>query len=387
MSSGNSFNTSNLEDFINRCIETEEERARVFAYLLQKCPDWDVAMFHIQELDVIQHAVYWWLDEGGLHFDPEQYPVAARAYQAVDGILGQLLDLLSDDTLLIVLSDHGHGPIYRTVNTNSLLAREGLVAFNRRRSSNLLRRAIGLALRLDRWNLNRKLGRQRRRKLVDRLNQQVAVDWPRTKAFMLNGWVWANIYVNVEGRDPQGAVKPGAEYEQVRRQVADILTSLRDPETGQAVIDKVLLREEAFPGADGPFPDLIGIPAVGYEFSSSFYQNADEIFWSNRMKRDHTGSHTLDGILVASGPMIRPGLVSGARLVDLFPTILAWLGLPIPAYSDGRVLQAAFAHDLAPIVQAGEEGDAVAAAPRRDGAYSEAETAEIEDRLRALGYM
>ncbi|MCA9941231.1 MAG: alkaline phosphatase family protein [Anaerolineales bacterium] len=379
------FNTSRLEDFVDKCIHTEEERIELFMYLLQeKCPDWDVAMFHVQQLDILQHAVYWWLDKSGPRFDPEKYAIAARAYQAVDKIIGRIMALMTPDTMLAVLSDHGHGPIYRTVNVNSLLAQEGLLSFNRQRGGNLVRKGINLALRLDRWNLNRRLGRQRRRKLVDSLNQQVAVNWGQTKAFMVNGWVWPLIYINVAGRESQGIVQPGAEYDEVKAQIMRILTDLRDPETGASVFEQVLSGDEAFPGGNGRIPDVTGVPTAGFEFSSSFYQEVGDIFRSNLLKRDHTGSHSMDGIVTLVGPTIAPGELSDARLVDMFATSLAWMDMPIPDNTDGKVLQTAF---TTPIQERFYAGEASAAALTGDDAFTADEVQEIEDRLRALGYM
>ena len=75
-----------------------------------------------------------------------------------------------------------------------------------------------------------------------------------------------------------------------------------------------------------------------------------------------------------------------ARLIDLAPTILAWLGLPVPAQMDGRILSEAF-RDLTAFtaLAAGETG--AAPLPERQAVYTDEERAEIERHLSDLGYL
>jgi predicted AlkP superfamily phosphohydrolase/phosphomutase len=173
--------------------------------------------------------------------------------------------------------------------------------------------------------------------------------------------------------------------------VARAMKELCDPETGQPVVGHVHPREEVFEGEFAQAaPDLIVVPAPGYEFTASVFQDTEAVIRHNRVGRDHVGSHTMDGILVASGAMVRPGPMAGARLVDLFPTILAWLGVPIPSITDGRVLKEAFADDPfgdLKVDQKKKNGVTDTADDSLDEVYSAQDQALIEERLRALGYM
>ena len=68
------------------------------------------------------------------------------------------------------------------------------------------------------------------------------IDWSKTKAV---GQRHIHVYVNTKGRDPEGIVEPGDEYEQVVQQVLDALHDYREPKTGLKPITLALTREDA----------------------------------------------------------------------------------------------------------------------------------------------
>ena len=390
------FNLHGLDRFVEMSTKAEQARFNAFCYVLkEKCPDWDLAMVHVQSTDTVQHAIYCWLDATDTRFSCDRYTRALSLYKAIDEQIGSVLNEFADDeTLVIVLSDHGHGSIYKTINVNAHLHHMGFLSLRGAQTSisftGWLRKALRVLLRMDRWNLNKALLPKRfRRPLMERLSQNMMIDWEHTQAYMINGWVYAYIYLNVKGRELAGVVEP-ALYDKVRAQVARAMKELRDPDTGQPVVGHVHPREEVFEGEFAQAaPDLIVVPAPGYEFTASVFQDTEAVIRHNRVGRDHVGSHTMDGILVASGAMVRPGPIVGARLVDLFPTILAWLGVPIPSITDGRVLKEAFVDDPFGDLKVDQERNGVVETvdDSLDEIYSAEDQALIEERLRALGYM
>src|SRR5581483_12473475 len=101
----------------------------------------------------------------------------------------------------------------------------------------------------------------------------------------------------------------------------------------------------------------------------------------------HTGHHRLEGIGALAGAHVQAGArLQNASLLDLAPTILYALGLPIPPDMDGRVLTEAFTPEF--VNQTVLNYD-TAAAVRTDfgGTYSEEEEAEVTQRLADLGYV
>jgi len=386
------FNLHGLDRFLERSTTVERARMSAFLYLVDEvAPDWSLAMVHVQSTDIVQHAVYGWLDPSDTRFSSENYARIAQFYQAVDEGLARLVAQLMDErTLLVVLSDHGHGPEYKKVNMNLYLLQAGLQQVRgqgrARGPAFWLRGTMKWLLRLDRWNLNKALLPHRiRRRVGDRLVQDHTVDWERTTAYMINGWANAFVYVNVKGREPRGVVAQ-TEYDQVRTRVAEALSQLADPATGEPIAAQILCREEVFAG---PYldhmPDLVVVPKSGYEFTASVFQDSDEVVRPNRLGRDDMGSHTPDGIVLVAGSGVNSERLPQAHLVDLFPTVLAWLDIPIPAYSDGRVLQEAFVTPIRAVMDAAADVGQPTAPERQD--YSPEEQRTMEERLRALGYM
>ena len=163
------------------------------------------------------------------------------------------------------------------------------------------------------------------------------VDWSRSRAYSF-GRHLGSIYVNVKGREPQGIVEPGAEYEAVRDEIERLAYEFRDPRTGRKLIGEVLRREEIY---NGPYldraPDLILRPK---EPSDIFFGLAD---FGHRETVStvyrYSGMHRDYGMLIMNGPGVRRGgQIDGAAIHDLAPTVLHAMGLPVPADMDGQVL-------------------------------------------------
>jgi hypothetical protein len=102
-----------------------------------------------------------------------------------------------------------------------------------------------------------------------------------------------------------------------------------------------------------------------------------------------SGDHSMEGILVARGPGIVPGRIEGASLVDVAPTALYLMGQPVAAAMDGKVLLAAL--DPALVAASPPRYKKNIAPPSGELPVGEAltagEEAEIQARLRGLGYL
>ena len=96
----------------------------------------------------------------------------------------------------------------------------------------------------------------------------------------------------------------------------------------------------------------------------------------------------MDGIFMAYGAAVQPGLVvEGLQIVDLAPTILHLLGVPIPNHIDGRVLREIFVDGFEP-AQALPRHGPWRSQPSENGAgLTQDEEQVISERLRNLGYV
>jgi predicted AlkP superfamily phosphohydrolase/phosphomutase len=219
-----------------------------------------------------------------------------------------------------------------------------------------------------------------RNKVVGKFLSFDDVDWSRTLAYSI-GHV-GQIFVNLKGREPEGIVEPGAEQESVCQRVTEALRELRHPETGHPLVDKIIPANQV---VHGPYADRspdLHIVMDGYR-TIAFPLFATDNRIVTRQIRGDSGSHRMHGIFIASGPEIRAGqAIQDAHIMDLAPTILHLMGLPVPDDMDGDVLTQAMA--------ASRTVEFRAAGPADEGVQaglSEEETTEVEDRLRALGYL
>jgi predicted AlkP superfamily phosphohydrolase/phosphomutase len=300
---------------------------------------------------------------------------------------------------LIVASDHGAGPLKKAVSINRWLCQQGYLVL---RKQSVVKKAFDRTLLRVSALLNRRLPRRIKTTLKDgfawlpdRVESYLVttqIDWTKTQAFAIGEY--GGIYINLQGREEQGIVPP-EECDQLRDDIAAKLLTLRDPDTGEAVIERVYRREGVYSGAYvEQAPDLIldwdyaydCRERVGTEHRDRdiFENEATYIPFASYRK---TGVHRRDGVFLMVGSPARPGRVAGARLVDIAPTLLHLVGIPVPDDMDGRVLADALQPDwLAqhPVtyqtVQPGaDEGETLG--------YGESEKALVKERLRALGYL
>jgi predicted AlkP superfamily phosphohydrolase/phosphomutase len=190
------------------------------------------------------------------------------------------------------------------------------------------------------------------------------------------------VYLNVKGREPQVIVEP-SQYQAARQRVIDVLASLRDPATGEPMVERAILREEAAWGSYVDRAPDLHLVLDGYR-AIAFPLFATEGKIVTQQIRGDSGCHRLHGVFVASGPAFARGTITGARLVDIAPTILHMMGVPIPDDMDGRALTEALspehrARTIQMTEAAGYATEQVDMTPE--------EQAQVEERLRALGYL
>ncbi len=381
-------------------------RRRATLYLLEK-EAWEFFMVVFMATDIIQHATWRFWDT--THRDhPADAPPGLRhailtTYQQVDAALGEIMARLDDATTLIVMSDHGFGPLERYLHLNTWLLQHGWLQLRPRPFSARLKYALfraGLTpITLSRWlnglgQMQRATRRVRRQRAQTRswLNRLFLsfddVDWPRTRAYAVGNM--GAVYLPVQGREPQGHILPGAAYAATRQELREALLGLRDPADGRPLLAHVHLREEVY---HGPYlsgaPDLICEPADWRTLPLGMLP-----FPSPRWLEpafDRSGGHRPEGILIVRGPGVKAGYCSrfhgsdepAAHITDLAPTILGLLGTPAPTGLDGRFLAELFSDPPALTWT-----DAPAQpAPAAHGPLSEAEQAALQQRLRDLGYV
>ena len=394
------FSERRKDAYFRACHELLDMRTRAALYLMRR-EAWDFFMVVFFDTDRILHQVWHYLDPthpwhpANGATDPGE-PVW-RYFQHLDASIGQLVEEAGDDALVVIMSDHGMGPCHNMIVLNNWLLNVGLLRLKDHPLSGFKRRLFeaGFTLR----NVHRlvdKVGLAKHAEYkalysVDRILKRVFlsfgdVDWSRSVAYSFGRSV-GPIYLNVKGREPQGIVPPGQAYLRLRDEIAAMAREFTDPETGRELVGRVLYREEVY---HGPYleeaPDLILLPA---DERDKFYGLAD--FGANGVVQPmyrYSGMHRDHGLLIMTGPCVRAGgQILGASIVDLAPTILYAMGVPVPEDMDGRVLLEAFAE---PSTHERPQPNPVSATEvlrDEEASYTLAEASEIERRLRRMGYL
>jgi hypothetical protein len=296
-------------------------------------------------------------DGGGPEVERALQDAVRVVYAATDRALGRVIAAAGEDTPVLVFSLIGmaHNTC-RTELLPTMLARvlagdpSAAAAHEKLEAANRLRRAVPIEWRqaIKGWLPT---------PLQDRLSmfwRTGRTDWTRTKAVSLTADVHGYVRVNLRGREAQGIVEPGEEFERVCAQISEGLLTFIDVDSGEPVVQEVRRIDELFPagGRRDALPDLIvrWAPSPCASTRAVESRRFGRIAWPTPGKNPNarSGNHTAEGFVVAVGEGIEPGSRVGpdAHILDLPPTILTLLGEEVPAYMTGEVIPeiAATAH-------------------------------------------
>jgi predicted AlkP superfamily phosphohydrolase/phosphomutase len=372
---------------------------------LMKKDDYGLFIMVVGATDRAHHD--WWK-----YIDPEHPAYDAKeaalygdlileVYKAADACVGKFLEAIDDDTTVIVMSDHGGGshPKYY-LNTNHVLRTLNLLQPSIKASKkSSLKGAFKQFYRtkIRRFPYLEKVYRnlpQRLKKMATNLDSQTmmnldVIDWKRTKAYRFPMYPPVEgIMINVVGRQPEGCVQPGEEYEAIRTRILEEMRSLRDPKTGEPIVLEAYRREELYHGERlETAPDLILVTQDQYKGGSSIDQLVSEVPLDVISKL--SGVHRMDGIILAQGPHIRRNTyIEGAGIIDVAPTVMYALGMPIPTDMDGKPLAGLFEEAYMQQTEAAytDERKHEDVASDEYG-YSEEEEESVRLKLEALGYL
>lgn len=385
-----------------------DARGRAAVHLATR-RDWDLFMAHFMETDSVQHQMWHLLDgkeRRRYRVDPGGNPVL-EVYQLADRWIGELMDRLGPGTTVWIISDHGFGPLFYNLHLNTWLLRRGLLKLKGNASTRLKRLAFQAGLapeNLYPWEerlglLGRLRGERAYRWLGRFALSTQNIDWTRTLAYSYGNV--GQVRLNRRGREPQGIVSD-AESERVMEELEAALAAWRNPVDGEPVVERLFRKEEAYSErALARAPDLVFLPRDGYS-----PMGLSEFLSPRTISHPvaHSGWHRMDGVFAGAGGPLPRRRVGGLRLLDLFPTICALMGVPVPEDLDGEA-----SIELLGGLAASGRGDREAQGFSLDGsedrarggaqpsspeaeddgeaAGGEAEEAEIRDRLRGLGYL
>jgi predicted AlkP superfamily phosphohydrolase/phosphomutase len=387
--------------FLEEMTALVNAKAHVLAELLKKV-DWKFAMQVFSETDFLQHALWHVMDPAHpRHTKRDEKKYGGKIlgfYKAVDRALSDAVGSVDKDAAVVIISDHGSGPLHEFIHANNLLLEHGVMKVRRNLRSRLkylLFRAgltplgvyrAGSLLRLGRLRMSMRWTKQGYGLLRRFFFSFSDVDWARTEAYAISGGVYGGIFVNLKGREPVGAVSEDR-YDEVRGRLKEILLGLRHPESGEPLVKKVLMRDEVYGGRFlGELPDLYFLPSAPTQAVFGDFE-----FSSNRVvepaSRVISAQHRMQGVFVASGPGLkRGGQAEGISVVDVVPLALHLMGLPIPEGLDGRLPRDVFADgelERRPPTYVKAQSAGGSGSKQRQSTDDES----IKQRLKGLGYI
>jgi predicted AlkP superfamily phosphohydrolase/phosphomutase len=303
--------------YLDQCELVISERERMMRIELDRFSEGFFFVLY-DTPDRVQHMLWRFRDPAHPGFEPdltrEYSMLVEQHYSRCDKLLGPALEKADENTLLIVLSDHGFNTFRRAFDSNTWLHQNGLLAL--------------------------KNGGKPGEDLGDAF---AAVDWSHTYAYAVG---LGGIYLNKKGREREGIVEEGTEAERVRSAIQNGMSGLIDPEAQASAVRSVSRREELYSGAYAVnAPDLLVNFNPGFRVS---WQSAVGGFANSLIEdnmRKWSGDHIIDpdavpGILFMNSKLGAPRLSrqGGPNIIDLAPTILNYLEVAVPQSMEGTNL-------------------------------------------------
>jgi len=297
------FRTENKEFLLQQIYDMADQQHAVVRHLL-KTKAWDFFMHVDMGVDRIHHGFWKYFDERHpLHEPGNPYQNAIRDYYIhLDRQIGEWLTLLDDDTAVLVVSDHGGQPMMGGIAFNEWLKQEGYLVLDYQPEG-----IVPL--------------------------EKCEVNWAQTRAWGSGGY-YARLFLNVKGREPEGAIEP-ADYERVRDELIARIAAIPDPQ-GRPLGSVAYKPEEIYRQVNNIPPDLIVyFGNLGWRSVGSLGLNRIYTFENDTGPDD--ANHAQEGLYIYYDPKRRgQGHGPTRHLMDVAPTILELMDVPVPDDMQGR---------------------------------------------------
>jgi predicted AlkP superfamily phosphohydrolase/phosphomutase len=303
------FRSENKDSTLEQIHDMTRKRFRLAKHQLAK-GDWDFFMMVEMGVDRIQHAFWKYMDPTHRKYvkgNPYENAIL-EYYESVDREIGEILNFADRDTTVFVVSDHGAKKMEGGLCINEWLIREGYLTLSERPAE-------------------------------PTPISKARVDWSGTRAWGEGGY-YSRIFFNVRGREPNGVIEP-ADYEAFRDELTKKIEAITDDQ--QKPMGNLVYRpEQLYPVTRGIAPDLI-VYFGGLSWRSVGSVGLGTIHTFENDTGPDDANHAEHGIFVMSAPDRKgsPVRLEGLQLMDMAPTILRVMDLPVPPDMEGRVVSVA----------------------------------------------
>ena len=301
------FRTDDKDFLLKQIYDMTKARFEVVKRMIKEKP-WDFFMFVEMGTDRINHGVWSFTDPKHWHYEPgnKYFDAIREYYHYIDRGIGEMLEMLPEDTIVIVVSDHGAKRMDGGVAINEWLLREGYLTLKRPPEPGIVP------------------------------FEKVEVDWSRTKAWGSGGY-YARIFMNVAGREPNGIIQP-EDYERERDELKRCIEAIPD-DKGNPLPTIAYKPEQIYADVKNIAPDLIVyFGDLYWRGVGSFGHNGIHTFENDTGPDD--ANHAQNGIFIMYDPQQDRGgrELDGLEIMDVAPTVLDVMGLPVPRDMRGKVI-------------------------------------------------
>ena len=324
------FRTENKNRLLEDIYRMTEKRFALARHMITT-KEWDFFMMVEMGPDRMHHGFWKYFDSEHPKYESgNPYEHAMKEYYIyLDSKVGELMEAAGKDVVVMVVSDHGAKRMVGGICINEWLMREGYLVAKR---------------------------------LPDRPTrlEEVEIEWSETKAWGYGGY-YGRLILNVQGREPQGAIPPG-QFDDVRNELKVKLEAMRD-EQGNPLGTKVFLPDKTYKEVQNIPPDLI-VYFGDLDWRSQGLLGTGTIYTYENDTGPDEANHDIYGTFILDAGTGGGGrYVEGLHIMDVAPLILRLMGIEPPADFEGKTIRT--------------DGDEV---------YSPEEQAQIEKRLADLGY-
>lgn len=322
------------EAFLEEAYLVTQKRTQATQYLMENY-DWDLFIAGFTTLDRIQHVFFGYFQEESPFFNLEKKNVLIKYYKQIDNSIGKIVSLLDENTILFIVSDHGFDYLNKYVGINNLLFKNSLIKKRKRFRLFTIENFIGFCKIIGIGNIEQKLSKRIHNLAIKILPRKT--NFNESHCFAISG---QSILINKKYFDDLNNMRL------FKNKIKKYLLSIEDIETGEKIIENVYDKHKIYSGNEvTKAPDLILCFKRGYEarvWTKNTFEPVKIIKNKTVKTGTHNSSYAQKGIFVASGPGIKEGFHLEANIIDIVPTILHIMGIPVSHDMDGQVLNQIF---------------------------------------------
>lgn len=340
----------------------------------------NLALVIFQESDILQHCMWkdWEHPDAAFHKEFIHY------WELLDEAIGRVINTVENNTTVMLVSDHGFGLLDENFLINKWLLRNGYLVKKSGFASglkNMIRttfKSIKQPIKLAALRFPEKMTTKLKKSLGNELSNMI--DRENSTAFAAGYTSSAHGAIYINKYDEKN-------YESIRQEIVD---KLKKYSINRGFTAKCFRTEELYWGKNIRYAPDILFMIDNHRCNIQTNKFVGPIFSNSLPIKNKSGAHRKEGIFVCSGPNIKQSVhISGAKILDIAPTILSLFGFKYPSSMDGRILREIYEEppndkaELKPIEESENTGESSDQVEQTTGV----EEQEIRDRLRNLGYL